>query len=191
MAKLYFRFAAMEAGKSVALMQVAHNYESHGRHVLLFTAAIDNRSGRSGVIESRLGLSREARTFGAATRFDADAIDTTAACVLIDEAQFLSPAQVKQLHRLAHTADIPVIAYGLRSDFRGEPFAGSAMLLTLSDTIEELKRVCDCDRKATMNIRVDDDGKRVREGEQILIGGSNRYRSVCPRCYYQDEGVPA
>ncbi|HWH84954.1 MAG TPA: thymidine kinase [Burkholderiaceae bacterium] len=186
MAKLHFRYAAMNAGKSTALLQVAHNYEERGMRVRLFTAALDVRAGK-GVIASRLGLSREADTFGAATEFTADGLGAGLACLLIDEAQFLTPAQVRQLHRLAHVDGIPVICYGLRSDFRAEAFPGSAALLTLADDIEEMKSVCACGRKATLNLRIDARGQREREGEQIAIGGNERYRAICPRCWYQDD----
>jgi thymidine kinase len=110
---------------------------------------------------------------------------------LIDEAQFLSPEQVRQLHRLAHAHKLPVICWGLRSDFRGEAFAGAATLLTLADDIEEMKTICACARKATMNIRVDAEGRRVKQGEQVVIGGNERYRAVCPACFYADEDAGA
>lgn len=185
MSKLFFRYAAMNAGKSTALLQVAYNYEERGMAVLLFTAAHDDRMG-SGHIGSRLGLTREAATFGADTVFDATHLPTGTACVLIDEAQFLSPEQVRQLHRMAHGARVPVICWGLRSDFRGEAFPGAAMLLTLADDIEEMKAICACARKATMNIRVDAQGRRLQQGEQVEIGGNERYRAVCPACFYAD-----
>jgi thymidine kinase len=189
MSKLYFRYAAMNAGKSTALLQVAHNYEERGLAVLLFTAALDDRAG-PGVIGSRLGLSRAAATFGARTSFDHPALVALAgrppACLLIDEAQFLTADQVRQLHRLAHVHDLPVVCWGLRSDFQGEPFAGAAMLLTLADQVEEMRSICACARKATMNIRIDADGRRVQRGEQVVIGGNERYRAVCPACFYSD-----
>ena len=191
MSKLYFRYAAMNAGKSTALLQVAHNYEERGLAVLLFTAALDDRAG-PGVIASRLGLSRPAATFGARTPFDHPALVALAgrppACLLIDEAQFLTADQVRQLHRLAHVHDLPVVCWGLRSDFQGEPFAGAAMLLTLADQVEEMRSICACARKATMNIRIDADGRRVQRGEQVVIGGNERYRAVCPACFYSDSG---
>lgn len=190
MSKLFFRHAAMNAGKSTALLQVAYNYEERGLRVRLFTAAHDDRAGR-GVIASRLGLSREAETFGPHTVFAPAFVGPGVACLLLDEAQFLTPAQVVQLHRLAHTGGVPVICWGLRSDFRGEPFPGSALLLTLADDLEEMKTICACARKATMNLRVDAAGRRVTEGAQVEIGGNERYRAVCPRCFYAgDEGGP-
>lgn len=186
MSKLYFRYAAMNAGKSTALLQVAYNYEERGMAVRLFTAAHDDRAGH-GLIGSRLGLTRAADSFGPDTVFDRAGLDASTACVLIDEAQFLSPEQVRQLHRLAHAGQVPVICYGLRSDFRGDAFPGSAMLLTLADDLEEMKTICACARKATMNIRLGADGRRVKQGEQVVIGGNERYRAVCPSCFYADD----
>ena len=189
MSKLYFRYAAMNAGKSTSLLQAAHNYEERGMQVRLFTASHDDRSGL-GIIGSRLGLQRPVETFGSQTVFDADWLGQGIACVLIDEAQFLSPEQVRQLHRLAHQKHVPVICYGLRSDFRGEPFPGAAALLTLADDLEEMKTICACARKASMNLRIDDQGRRVNEGEQVVIGGNERYRAVCPSCFYSQDSDP-
>jgi thymidine kinase len=207
LAKLYFRYSAMNAGKSMALLQVAHNYEEQGMNVVLFTSDLDNRFGHSN-IASRLGVARRGLTFTRWTNFydrlkdgkelfldDNQVVEegmreflsTTAkpiACVLIDEAQFLDPEQVRQLHKLAHVADIPVICYGIRSDFLGEPFPGAAYLLTLADDIEELKNICACGRKATMNVRIDDRGTRITEGEQVAIEGAARYIQTCGRCFY-------
>lgn len=180
MAKLYFRYSAMNAGKSTAMLQVAHNYEEQGQQVRLFTAAIDDRFG-VGKITSRLGLQRDVETYDAGTNFLAL---ERVACVLVDEAQFLTVAQVQQLHQLAQVQGVPVICYGLRTDFRGEPFPGSIYLLALADDIEELKNICSCGKKATMNVRVDENGQRIREGAQISIGGNERYRQACGRCFY-------
>jgi thymidine kinase len=190
LSKLFFRYAAMNAGKSTALLQIAHNYEERGMSVRLFTAAHDNRAG-AGVIGSRLGLQRATETFGPATVFDAAHLSPGLACVLIDEAQFLAPEQVRQLHRLAHTHRLPVICYGLRSDFRGEGFPGAIALLTLADDLEEMKTICACARKASMNMRIDSQGRRVKEGEQVVIGGNESYRAVCPSCFYSDDGDDA
>ncbi|MFY9513141.1 MAG: thymidine kinase [Rubrivivax sp.] len=187
MSKLFFRYAAMNAGKSTALLQVAHNYEERGMAVRLFTAAHDDRAG-VGIIGSRLGLQREAGTFGPDTEFRREHLGDIA-CLLIDEAQFLSLEQVRQLHRMAHREHLPVICWGLRSDFLGNAFAGSAALLTLADDVEEMKGICACARKATMNIRIDGEGRRVREGEQVVIGGNDRYRAVCPACFYSDDAL--
>ncbi|RJG25807.1 thymidine kinase [Massilia cavernae] len=181
MAKLYFRYSAMNAGKSTALLQVAHNYEEQGQKVKLYTALIDIRYG-VGQVTSRLGPQRHVDTFGPETDFLAE--KPQVACVLVDEAQFLSTVQVQQLHQLAQVKGVPVICYGLRSDFRGDPFPGSAYLLALADDIEEIKNICTCGKKATMNVRVDDDGQRIREGEQVAIGGNERYRQACGRCFY-------
>jgi thymidine kinase len=181
MAKLYFRYSAMNAGKSTAMLQVAHNYEEQGQAVRLFTAAIDSRYG-VGQVTSRLGPQRRVDVFDADTDFLAD--PPKVACVLVDEAQFLSTGQVQQLHQLAQVKGVPVICYGLRTDFMGEPFPGSAYLLALADDIEELKNICTCGKKATMNIRVDERGQRIKAGAQISIGGNERYRQACGRCFY-------
>ncbi len=184
MAKLFFRYSAMNAGKSTSLLQIAYNYEEQGQTVRLFTAGIDDRSGL-GVISSRLGLQRQAGTFEATTDFWVLLQDKTdVACVLIDESQFLTPRQARDLHRLANTRNLPIICFGLRSDFQGQPFPGSAHLLTLADDIEEIKTICACGRKATMNIRTRENGVRLLEGAQVEIGGNNRYRQVCARCFY-------
>jgi thymidine kinase len=190
MSKLYFRYAAMNAGKSTALLQAAHNYEERGMRVRLLTAALDDRGG-AGVIDSRMGLARQAETFGVDTEFDAESLlgDDPArrpACILIDEAQFLTREQVRQLHRLAHREHVPILCWGLRSDFQGNAFPGAAELLTLADDLEEMKTICACARKASMNLRVDAQGRRVSDGEQVLIGGNDRYRAVCPSCFYSE-----
>jgi thymidine kinase len=174
----------MNAGKSTAMLQVAHNYEEQGQTVRLFTAAIDNRYG-VGKVTSRLGPQRDTEVFDADTNF-LEKIDQKIACLLIDEAQFLTTLQVQQLHQLAQVRGIPVISYGLRTDFRGDPFPGSAYLLALADDIEELKNICSCGKKATMNIRVDENGKRLKDGEQISIGGNESYLQACGRCFYTD-----
>lgn len=189
MSKLYFRYAAMNAGKSTSLLQAAHNYEERGMTVRLLTAALDSRGG-VGLISSRLGLTRQVDTFGPDTVFEASLFTPTPACILIDEAQFLTAAQVRQLHRLAHTQKVPVMCYGLRSDFQGKAFPGAAELLTLADDIEEMKTICACARKASMNLRIDEQGRRVKDGEQVLIGGNDRYRAVCPSCFYSEDDDP-
>ncbi len=185
MSKLYFRYAAMNAGKSTMLLQAAYNYMERGMSVKLFTAKVDDRHG-IGIIHSRLGIERTALTYDQSTSFDSSLLEPDTACVFIDEAQFLTPRQVHQLHRLAHLADVPVICYGLRSDFLGMPFEGAAILLTLADDIEEIKTICACGKKASMNARIDIHGKRVRSGEQILIGGNVSYRATCPDCFYSE-----
>jgi thymidine kinase len=190
MAKLFFRYSAMNAGKSTSLLQIAHNYEEQGQRVLLYTAGIDDRSG-VGKIASRLGLQRPAHVFDNRTDFLALLRSEQAlACVLIDESQFLQPEQVRALHQAAHAFNIPIICFGLRSDFQGKPFPGAAYLLTLADDIEEIKTICACGRKATMNVRFDGQGRRVHEGEQVDIGGNGKYVQVCARCFYQDTSKP-
>jgi thymidine kinase len=184
-AKLYFRYSAMNAGKSTALLQVAHNYGEHGRRVLVFTSELDDRYG-VGIVTSRLGPQRSAQTYDEGTDFFDKLKDVPdVACVLVDEAQFLTVEQAYQLHRAAHVLGLPIICYGLRSDFLGKPFPGAAHLLTLADSIEELKTVCACGRKATMNVRVDAQGERVTEGEQIAIEGEHHYIQVCGSCFYR------
>jgi thymidine kinase len=174
----------MNAGKSTALLQVAHNYEENGRRVAIYTAEIDNRYG-VGVVTSRLGPQRSVETFDGNTDFFARFFrDRDLSCVLVDEAQFLSPQQVRQLHRVAHVLNIPVICYGIRSDFLGEPFPGSSYLLTLADSIEEVKNICACGKKATMNVRVDERGNRITTGDQIAIEGTVRYVQMCGKCFY-------
>ncbi len=188
MAKLYFRYSAMNAGKSTALIQVAHNYEENGRRVALYTAAIDHRFG-AGVIASRIGPRRDARTFDASLDFfDEMSKMRDISCVLVDESQFMTPDQVREVHRGAHLLDIPVICYGIRTDFLGDPFPGSIYLSALADSIEELKNVCSCGRKATMNPRFDRGGRRIRSGEQVAIEGNVEYRPMCARCFYDDDG---
>jgi thymidine kinase len=187
MAKLFFRYSAMNAGKSTSLLQVAHNYEEHGREVRLFTAAIDDRYG-VGFVTSRLGPQRKSDTFDEDLDFfDVISKERDLSCVLIDEAHFLSPDHVRQLHRVAHVLNVPVICYGIRSDFLGEPFPGSTYLLTLADSLEEIKTICSCGKKATTNPRVDEHGHRVTTGAQIAIEGQVRYVQLCGRCFYRPD----
>lgn len=183
MSSLHYRFSAMNAGKSTYLLQVAHNYNENGMRVLLLTSSLDGRDGY-GVISSRIGLKSDATTYNTDTDFDVLLQDVDVACILVDEAQFLSVKQVHQLHRWVHTKNTPVMCFGIRSDFQGNPFPGSAALLALADNLEEIKTICKCGKKATMNIRTDEDGVRVREGDQVLIGGNNRYRQSCAKCFY-------
>jgi thymidine kinase len=184
MAKLYFYYASMNAGKSTNLLQADFNYRERGMATMLWTAAFDDRSGDH-AIESRIGLGRDAHLFDAETdlfaRVSAAHAVQPLACVLVDEAQWLSKAQVWQLARLADEADIPVLCYGLRTDFRGELFPGSGALLGIADALVELKAVCHCGRKATMNLRVDESGGAVREGAQVEVGGNERYVALCRR----------
>lgn len=184
MAKLYFYYASMNAGKSTVLLQASFNYRERGMHTMLFTAAVDDRAGQ-GVIASRIGLSAPADVFGHGTDLFAavaagHAVNTLN-CVLVDEAQFLTKDQVWQLARVADDLGIPVLCYGLRTDFLGNLFPGSQWLLAIADTLTELKAVCACGRKATMNLRIDGQGKPVASGQQTEIGGNDRYVALCRR----------
>lgn len=184
MAKVYYYYSAMNAGKSTLLLQSSYNYRERGMHTLLFTPALDTRAG-TGRIRSRIGLEAEAAAFGpdddllalVRTAHAAQAVS----CVLVDEAQFLQKAQVRQLTDLADELDIPVLCYGLRTDFQGHLFEGSQWLLAWADDLTEIKTICHCGRKATMVLRLDAAGRPVREGAQIEIGGNDRYVSVCRR----------
>ncbi len=183
-AKLHFRWGSMNTGKSTQLLQIAFNYEEGGHQVMLFTAAMDNRT-QVGEIASRLGVKRQARTFDESTDFFAlVGANKTISCLLIDEAQFLRKEHVRDLHRVAALHNVPVMCFGLRTDFQGVPFEGAAYLLALAEDLEEVKAICSCGRKSTMNMRVDDQGKMIQDGPKVLIGGNNRYRQVCARCYY-------
>jgi thymidine kinase len=183
MAKLYFYYAPMNAGKSTVLLQSSHNYRERGMQTVLLTPAIDTRYEYS-TIHSRIGLSQDALSFVAeddlfallSTRRQSGLRD---ACVLIDEAQFLTRDQVQQLTMIADELAIPVLAYGLRTDFRGELFPGSQFLLAWADELVEIKTICHCGRKATMNMRMNASGQVVRDGEQVLIGGNESYVSTC------------
>jgi len=188
MAKLYFYYAAMNAGKSTTLLQSSFNYQERGMETMLFTAAVDDRFA-PGRIVSRIGLEAPAVPFDPAT----DILAAVAAehgrrplsCVLVDEAQFLTRAQVFQLAAVCDSLDIPVLAYGLRTDFRARLFEGSAALLGIADTLVELKAICECGRKATMNLRVDAAGRAVTAGAQTEIGGNERYVALCRRHYVE------
>ena len=184
MAKLYFNYSTMNAGKSTLLLQAAHNYEERGMAVYLLTAALDNRTG-TGKIGSRIGLDREAETFSTSDdlfqRIEAQIATAALACVFVDEAQFLTPEQVWQLARVADDLGVPVMAYGLRVDFQGQLFPGSATLLALADSLREVRTICHCGRKATMVVRQDDQGRVMTEGAQVQIGGNETYVSLCRR----------
>lgn len=173
MASLYFYYSAMNAGKSTTLLQSAHNYQERGMRCLLFAPRIDGRYGE-GKITSRIGLQADARVFERSADLFAivrsDVAQQPLHCVLVDEAQFLSKAQVLQLCLVADELDIPVLCYGLRTDFRGEPFEGSQYLLAWADRLEEIKTICHTGRKATFNARLDATGARVVEGAQIDVG---------------------
>ena len=183
MAKLYFYYASMNAGKSTTLLQADFNYRERGMATMLWTAALDTRS--EGMVRSRIGLEADAQRFTPGTDLWRESMACNAeaplACVLLDEAQFLTANQVWQCARLADEGNIPVLCYGLRTDFRGDLFPGSAVLLGIADSLEEVKSVCHCGRKATMNARVDERGKALREGAQTEIGGNDRYVALCRR----------
>jgi thymidine kinase len=182
MAKLYFYYASMNAGKSTTLLQADFNYRERGMATMLWTAALDNRYD-VGAITSRIGLAAEASKFTPETDVRAEVLvhhaETPLACVLVDEAQFLSREQVLGLARLADEDGIPVVCYGLRTDFAANLFPGSAALLGLADALVELKGVCECGRKATMNLRVDGSGRAVLAGAQTEVGGNDRYVALC------------
>ena len=188
MAKLYFYYAAMNAGKSTTLLQADYNYRERGMETMLWTAAHDDRSG-SGTIGSRIALSAPAATYAPQVDlFNAigrELLKRKLDCVLVDEAQFLTREHVLQLCRIADELGIPVLCYGLRTDFRGELFPGSAALLALADALVELKAVCECGRKATMNLRVDASGHAVAAGAQTEIGGNDRYIALCRRHFFE------
>lgn len=189
MAKLYFYYSAMNAGKTTVLLQSSHNYQERGMDTLLFTPAIDDRF-EVGKIHSRIGLSADAVMFD--QHFDLNrytlkqkSINPNIQCVLIDEAQFLNKEQVYQLTKIVDDLNIPVLAYGLRSDFRGEPFEGSQYLLIWADNIVEIKTICHCGKKAIMNVRIDADGQVVNTGDQVQIGGNSQYVSICRKHYFE------
>jgi len=182
MAKLYFYYSSMNAGKSTNLLQSSYNYKERGMNTLVLAPMLDDRYG-AGRVTSRIGIESEATTF----RTDTDLLEVVEGicadkplhCVLIDEAQFLTRDQVFQLSEVTDELNIPVLAYGLRTDFQGEPFEGSKYLLSWADNLKELKAICDCGSKATMVLRMDENGNAVTQGSQVEIGGNDRYVSMC------------
>ncbi|HBF29598.1 thymidine kinase [Rhizobium sp.] len=184
MAKLYFNYAAMNAGKSTMLLQASYNYQERGMRTVIFVAALDDRAGR-GKVASRIGLSSDAHTFEDDTDLfavvEAMQAEEPIACVFVDEANFLSSAHVWQLARIADRLDIPVMTYGLRTDFQGNLFPASKLLLGIADELREIRTICHCGRKATMNARFDASGQVIREGAQIDVGGNEKYVSFCRR----------
>jgi thymidine kinase len=188
MAKLYFYYASMNAGKSTNLLQADFNYRERGMETMLYTAAVHDRAG-FGVIDSRIGVQASANTYDPSTNLRAEIEEEIKTrrvhCILIDEAQFLTRGQVHQLASVCDDLNIPVLAYGLRTDFQANLFEGSGALLALADTLVELKAVCDCGRKATMNLRVDQQGRAVRSGAQTEIGGNDRYIALCRRHFME------
>ncbi|MGJ8537798.1 MAG: thymidine kinase [Parasphingopyxis sp.] len=193
MAKLYFYYASMNAGKSTTLLQADFNYRERGMRTMLWTAEIDGRY-EAGKVASRIGLAADAHLFdrdtdlfaAIAAAHKAEPLD----CVLVDEAQFLERAQVFALAQVCDILGIPVLAYGLRTDFQAELFPGSAHLLALADSLVELKAVCECGKKATMNLRIDDSGQAVRAGEQTEIGGNERYIALCRKHFMEKMAEP-
>lgn len=187
MAKLYFYYSAMNAGKSTSLLQSSYNYQERGMKPFLLTPEIDSRYS-VGKITSRIGLEAKATVFNK----DTDLFELISeqneqealGCVMVDEAQFLKRHQVEQLARICDQLDIPVLAFGLRTDFQGEPFEGSQYLLAWADNLKEIKAICHCGRKATMVLRVDESGQVVDQGAQIEIGGNDRYVSVCREHFF-------
>jgi thymidine kinase len=194
MAKLYFHYSSMNAGKSTALLQANHNYGERGMSTMLFTAKLDDRDG-VGKIRSRIGIGHDAMVFAP----DDDLLrlvkveqgKRSVDCILIDEAQFLSKAQVDQLTKVVDEQNIPVLTYGIRTDFLGETFEGSRYLMAWSDEIKEIKAICHCGKKATMNARVDLAGRMETEGQQIEIGGNERYVSLCRSCFSRGDTGPS
>ena len=188
MAQLYFYYSAMNAGKSTSLLQSAYNYRERGMHVTIFTAAIDDRY-EVGKVTSRIGLQAEAQLYGNEDNLFKSIFrahrQQPLDCVFIDEAQFLTKAQVKQLVEVVDELDIPVLAYGLRTDFLGEAFEGSHYLMAWADKLTELKTVCHCGRKATFVVRMDENGQAVTGGNQVEIGGNDRYESMCRKHFKQ------
>ncbi|WP_299865399.1 thymidine kinase [uncultured Roseobacter sp.] len=191
MAKLYFHYSTMNAGKSTALLQAAHNYRERGMVPYLLTAQFDNRAG-DGRIASRIGIGEEADTFGEKDDLFARIADRQEtepiACVFVDEAQFLTPAQVWQLARAVDDLHVPIMCFGLRVDFRGQLFPGSATLLALADEMREVRTICHCGKKATMVVRQDSEGRALLDGAQVQIGGNEAYVSLCRRHWREAVG---
>lgn len=191
MAKLYFNYSTMNAGKSTVLLQASHNYIERGMQTYLLTAQFDTRAGE-GRIESRIGIGADADTFAPGddlfARIRARLAQGPCACVFVDEAQFLEPAQVWHLARAVDDLGVPVMCFGLRVDFRGQLFPGSAALLALADEMREVRTICHCGRKATMVVRKGADGQVLTAGDQVVIGGNERYVSLCRRHWREATG---
>ena len=196
MAKLYFNYSTMNAGKSTLLLQAAHNYRERGMKTYLMTAQMDTRAGK-GMIASRIGIGEEADTFHTNEdlfkKVKACLEEEPVACIFIDEAQFLTKDQVWALARAVDNLGVPIMCYGLRVDFLGELFPGSAALLALADEMREVRTICHCGKKATMVVRLDSTGKAVTAGDQVQIGGNETYLSLCRRHYceaVEDHSAP-
>lgn len=194
MAKLYFNFSTMNAGKSTALLQASHNYRERGMDTYLITAQFDNRAGH-GRIASRIGFGADADTFSPGedllAKITARLQEGPVACIFLDEAQFLSKEQVWQLARAVDDLGVPIMCYGLRLDFRGELFPGSSALLALADEMREVRTICHCGKKATMVVRKDANGRVTRDGDQVQIGGNETYESLCRRHWREAVGDKA
>lgn len=188
MAKLYFYYSTMNAGKSTTLLQSSYNYQERGMNTLILQPEIDTRAG-TGKVASRIGIQADAISFNTADNLLSMVTEHHAKspihCVFVDEAQFLTKLQVRQLSDVCDTLDVPVLAYGLRTDFQGNLFSGSQHLLAWADALSEIKTICHCGSKATMVLRIDAQGRAVKEGNQVQIGGNDRYRAVCRKHFKQ------
>ncbi len=188
MAKLYFNYSSMNAGKSTMLLQANHNYKERGMNTVIYTSSIDNRYGKKEIV-SRIGLKAESNIFSDSTDIYKETInfnkEKKVDCVLIDEAQFLNKDQVTQLGQIVDELDIPVLTFGIRTDFKGNLFEGSEYLLAWADNLKEIKTVCHCGRKATMVLRLDKSGNVIEEGDQIEVGGNEKYVSICRKHFYE------
>ena len=188
MAKLYFNYSSMNAGKSTMLLQANHNYQERGMSTIIYTSSEDDRYGKKEIV-SRIGLKAESNIFTSDTNIYEEVIsfnkDKGVDCVLIDEAQFLSKDQVAQLGQIVDDLDIPVLTFGIRTDFKGNLFEGSEYLLAWADNLKEIKTVCHCGRKATMVLRLDENGNVLETGDQIEIGGNEKYVSICRKHFYE------
>ena len=191
MAKLYFHYSTMNAGKSAILLQAAHNYRERGMDTLLLTAGVDTRAGPR-TIGSRIGIAASAEVFSETDDLSENIVarlrERALACVFVDEAQFLTEAQVWQLARAVDDLEVPVMCYGLRVDFRGQLFPGSATLLALADEMREVRTICHCGKKATMVVRMAEDGTVLTEGAQVQIGGNETYVSLCRKHWREAVG---
>ncbi len=192
MAKLYFHYSTMNAGKSTLLLQASYNYIERGMQTYLMIADFDDRAGAHGLIGSRIGITAEADPFSAKddlfAKIEARLAEGPCHCVMVDDSHWLTRDQVWQLARAVDDLGVPVMAYGLRVDFRGELFPGSAALLALADEMREVRTICHCGKKATMVIRIDENGAAIREGAQIEVGGNDRYVSLCRRHFREALG---
>ena len=188
MAKLYFNYSSMNAGKSTMLLQANHNYNERGMNAQLYTSVLDTRFGND-EITSRIGLKKKSNIFTTKTNIYIDILnknnEVSVDCLLIDEAQFLTKEQVTQLGMIVDKLDIPVLAFGIRTDFQGNLFEGSKYLLAWADNLKEIKTVCHCGRKATMVLRINDKGQVIEDGMQIEIGGEDKYVSVCRKHFFE------